>query len=101
MPGTSSSTMPMTVTACDVRLTLDALTVDLRDGRSVTVPMGWYPRLEHGAPEERANWQFTGQGEGIHWPDLDEDVAVADLVAGRGSGESQESLQRWLASRAD
>ncbi len=81
-------------------MTTDALSVDLRDGRTITVPVGWYPRLEHGAPKERSNWKFIGRGEGIHWPDLDEDVAVSDLVAGRGSGESHDSLRRWLAARA-
>jgi hypothetical protein len=69
------------------------------DGRTLTVPLAWYPRLAHGRPEERANWRLIGRGEGIHWPDLDEDISVDGLLAGRRSGESQASLARWLAER--
>lgn len=87
-------------TARDVSVTADALEVDLVDGRTLTVPVAWYPRLAHGSPEERANWRLIGRGEGIHWPDLDEDIAVGDLVAGRGSGESQDSLRRWIDARS-
>jgi hypothetical protein len=83
-----------------VMVTEDQLTVDLVDGRTVTVPLSWYPRLAHGTPEERGEWRLTGQGYGIHWPDLDEDVAVEDLLNGRPSGESQSSLQRWLKARS-
>lgn len=86
-------------TANDVSVTREALEVDLVDGRTVTVPVAWYPRLAHGAPEERANWRLVGRGEGVHWPDLDEDIAIQDLIAGRGSGESQESLRRWIEAR--
>ena len=78
----------------------DALVVELADGRTITVPLAWFPRLLHGTPAERENWRLIGAGEGIHWPDLDEDISVASLLAGRGSGESQQSLGRWLASRA-
>lgn len=77
----------------------DSLTVDLADGRSISVPLAWYPRLVHGTPEERANFRFIGVGEGIHWPDLDEDISVEGIVAGRPSGESPRSLQRWLEAR--
>jgi len=77
----------------------DALVVELVDGRTVSVPLSWYPRLLHGTPEERAHCRLIGRGEGIHWPDLDEDVSVAGILAGRGSGESGDSLRRWLASR--
>jgi uncharacterized protein DUF2442 len=77
----------------------DSLTVDLSDGRTVTVPLAWYPRLAHGTPTERNNWRLIGRGEGIHWPDLDEDISVASLLAGHPSGESQTSLHRWLESR--
>ncbi len=77
----------------------DALTVDLVDGRTVTVPLAWFPRLAHGTPDERANWRLIGGGEGMHWPDLDEDISVESLLAGRRSGETQESLRRWLNSR--
>lgn len=82
-----------------VTVTEDAVVVDLVDGRTVSVPLSWYPRLAHGTPAERANWRLIGRGEGIHWPDLDEDVSVRSLLAGRPSGETQTSLRRWLASR--
>ena len=82
-----------------VRVTADELFVELVDGRTVSVPVQWYPRLAHGSPAERQNWQIIGRGVGIHWPDLDEDIATEDLLAGRPSGESQQSFQRWLESR--
>ncbi len=82
-----------------VRVTHEELVVDLVDGRTVAVPVQWYPRLANGTPAERRNWRLIGRGEGIHWPDLDEDIAVEDLLAGRPSGESQISLQRWLKFR--
>jgi len=76
-----------------------ALVVELVDGRTIAVPLAWYPRLTHGSPAERARWRFIGQGEGIHWPDLDEDISVEGLLAGRRSGETQASLRRWLERR--
>jgi len=76
-----------------------ALTVELEDGRTVSVPLLWYPRLAHAASGERERWRFIGRGEGIHWPDLDEDISVANLLAGKRSGESQRSLKRWLEVR--
>ena len=82
-----------------VRVTHEELIVDLVDGRTVTVPVHWYPRLANGTPAERRHWRLIGRGEGIHWPDLDEDIGVEDLLAGRPSGESRTSLQRWLKSR--
>lgn len=82
-----------------VSVTDDSLVVDLVDGRSVSVPLAWYPRLAHGTPEERADFRLIGRGEGIHWPRLDDDISVEDLLAGRPSGESQQSLQRWLRER--
>lgn len=82
-----------------VRVTHEELIVDLVDGRTVTVPVQWYPRLANGTPAERRHWRLIGRGEGIHWPDLDEDIGVEDLLAGRPSGESRTSLQRWLKSR--
>jgi hypothetical protein len=85
--------------AQQVTVTDDALIVDLVDGRTVSVPVSWYPRLAHGTPAERSNWRLLGRGEGIHWADLDEDISVASLLAGRPSGETQSSLQRWLKSR--
>ena len=83
-----------------VAITEDTLSVDLADGRSISVPLAWYPRLVHGTPGERRNWRIIGDGEGIHWPDLDEDLSVEGLVFGRASGESQRSFQRWLNQRS-
>ena len=77
----------------------EALEVDLADGRTITVPLAWFPRLAHGSVTERRNWRLIGGGEGIHWPDLDEDISVESLLAGRRSGESPESLRRWLEAR--
>jgi len=85
--------------AQDVQATDDELIVALDDGRTIVVPLAWYPRLLHGTREERANWRLIGGGEGIHWPDLDEDISIEHLLAGVPSGESQRSLQKWLASR--
>jgi hypothetical protein len=77
----------------------DSLMADLADGRTITVPLAWFPRLAHGTVSERTNWRFIGSGTGIHWPDLDEDISVESLLAGRRSGEAQDSLRRWMASR--
>ena len=87
-----------TVFAQDVRVTDDTLSVDLTDGRTIAVPILWYPRLAHATPEERNHWEI-GSGIGIHWPDLDEDISVEGLLQGKSSGESQKSLQRWLDQR--
>ena len=83
----------------DVRVTDDELIVALEDGRTILVPLVWYPRLLHGTKEERQNWRLIGGGQGIHWPELDEDISVEHLLAGIPSGESQKSLQKWLANR--
>ena len=80
-------------------LTEDALVIELIDGRTITVPLTWYPRLAHGTQAERANWRLIGEGEGLHWPELDEDISVEGLLAGRRSGETQASLRRWFESR--
>jgi hypothetical protein len=77
----------------------DELVADLADGRTIAAPLAWFPRLAHGTPAERANWRFVGGGAGIHWPELDEDISVESLLAGRKSGETQESLRRWLQRR--
>jgi Protein of unknown function (DUF2442) len=87
------------VTATHVTLKKQAMVVDLADGRTLTVPLNWYPRLEHSTTKERNNWMFVGRGEGIHWPDLDEDVSVRNLLLGKPSSESQRSFQRWLEGR--
>ena len=87
------------VRAQQVVVTSDTLSVDLTDGRTIAVPLAWYPRLVHGTPEERNHWRLIGQGAGIHWPDLDEDISVENLLSGKVSGESQRSLQAWIAQR--
>jgi hypothetical protein len=86
--------------AQSVTVSEDVLTVELADGRTITVPISWYPRLVHGTTKERRKWELLGGGIGIHWPDLDEDISVQGLLAGRHSGETQVSLQRWLEGRA-
>lgn len=83
-----------------VAVTEDSLMVDLVDGRTISVPLAWYPRLLHGQPEERNNWRLIGQGEGIHWPDLDEDISAENILCGQPSAESQRSLGRWLQTRS-
>ncbi len=85
--------------AQQVAVTDDSLTVDLSDGRTIAAPLAWYPRLVHGTPQERNHWRLIGDGEGIHWPDLDEDLSVEGLLLGRPSGESQTSLKKWLVGR--
>ena len=85
--------------AQNVSVTADTLAVDLSDGRTISVPLAWFPRLLHGTPEERSNWRFIGDREGIHWPDLDEDISVENLLAGKPSAESQSSFKRWLENR--
>lgn len=86
--------------AVSAEVTADTLTVELADGRSVSVPTPWYPRLSHGTPEERANWRLIGAGEGLHWEELDEDISAEGLLAGHPPGESAASLERWLRGRA-
>ena len=85
--------------AIDLQTSDDALSVDLSDGRTISVPLAWYPRLVHGTEQERKNCRFIGNGRGIHWPDLDEDISVENLLHGQPSGESQTSLKRWLEER--
>lgn len=89
-----------TPTAVDVRVTEDTLSVDLRDGRTLQVPLAWYPRLAYATPEERNHWRLIGQGRGIHWEDIDEDISLVGLLLGKGSGESQSSFESWLRSRS-
>ena len=90
----------MTLIENSVTVTEDTLSVDLNDGRTISVPLAWYPRLLHGTQEERRNWRFIGDREGIHWPDLDEDISIENLLSGKPSGESQSSFKRWLENRA-
>lgn len=83
----------------DVTVTDDTLLIDIEDGRTISVPTGWYPRLANGTPAERANFQISGAGYGIHWSDLDEDIGIEGLLLGKKSTESSSSLERWLQKR--
>ena len=85
--------------AVGVDVTEEALIFALSDGRTITIPLSWYPRLAHATAAERENWQLIGKGEGVHWPDVDEDISVDSLVKGRPSAEGTASLQRWLTGR--
>jgi Protein of unknown function (DUF2442) len=96
---TTSSLVNEAALAKDVRVTTRSLVVELEDGRTVSVPLAWYPRLAHGSARERQRWELIGPGVGIHWPALDEDISVAGLLQGLPSGESDESFARWLGTR--
>ena len=85
--------------AQSVNITADTLRVDLSDGRTISVPLAWYPRLLHATVEERRDWRLIARGKGIHWEAIDEDISVEGLLAGRPSGESQDSFRIWLTSR--
>ena len=87
------------VLATNLHFADDSLTVDLADGRTITVPLSWYPRLEHATKHERENWEMLLDGEGFHWPDLDEDLSVDGFVKGRPSSESKRSFERWLKAK--
>jgi hypothetical protein len=93
----ASETMPPLATS--VAASDDALSVDLSDGRGISVPLAWFPRLLHATAAERENWRLIARGEGVHWPDPDDDISVTSLLAGRPSEESPKSLQRWLDAR--
>jgi Protein of unknown function (DUF2442) len=86
--------------AVTVSVNAAEVSVDLHDGRTIIAPLAWFPRLVHATTKERNNWRLMGKGMGIHWPDLDEDISISNLLRGQPSGESQRSLQRWLAARA-
>jgi hypothetical protein len=88
------------VRAADVKVTDNELAVHLVDGRTLAVPLAWYPRLLRGTAQERMEWRLIGGGVGIHWPGLDEDISVESLLAGRRSAETQDSLKHWLEQRA-
>ena len=87
--------------AIDVKVSEDTLIVELSDGRTIAVPLDWYPRLTHASEEEKANWRIIGGGHGIHWEDIDEDISVEGLLAGKPSGESQASFKKWLEKRGN
>lgn len=95
----SSTTEAFSARAKEVMVTEDTLTVELADGRSISIPLAWYPRLAHGTPEERSDWRLIGEGTGVRWPMLDEDISLENLLIGRASGESQRSLKRCLERR--
>ena len=100
MNGTPSAVVAFTLPrVVNVTIDDDTLSVDLEDGRTVSVPIGWYPRLAHGTPAERANFQISGAGYGIHWPELDEDIGVEGLVLGKRFTEGPASFARWLQRR--
>jgi len=85
--------------ATDVALTDEEMTVGLADGRRIMVPLAWYPRLLSASPPQRQNWRLLGEGYAIEWPDLDKHISIEGLLAGRMSGESRQSLERWLERR--
>jgi hypothetical protein len=85
--------------ALDLTVASGRIMVNLADGRVLSVPLAWYPRLVHATDAERANWRLLGGGYAIEWPDLDEHIGVAGLLAARRSGESPESFRKWLAAR--
>jgi hypothetical protein len=85
--------------AARVEVSPETLSVELVDGRTIAVPLAWYPRLAHATGHERESWRLIGGGWGIHWPALDEDISVANLLTGQPSSESQSSLNAWLAGR--
>src|SRR5438552_585185 len=87
------------VAAENVIVTKDSLKIDLADGRTIEAPLTWYPRLLHASAKERSRWRLIGRGEGIHWPDLDEDISVENVLLGHHSGESQRSFKKWLDGR--
>ena len=95
-----TSTIEIRIPEAEAALvTEDALQVELSDGRTLSVPLAWYPRLVYATPEERNNWELLGEGQGIRWPNLDEDISIEGLIAGRPSGESQRSFERWLEAK--
>jgi hypothetical protein len=83
----------------NIMVTADTLTVDLSDGRTISVPLAWYPRLMHATPKELKNWRLIGKGQEVHWEDIDEDISIEGLLIGRPSGESQASFKKWLQTR--
>ncbi|HUQ68915.1 MAG TPA: DUF2442 domain-containing protein [Planctomycetaceae bacterium] len=96
----SSAIEQVAALATQVEVTDDTVTVQLADGRTIAAPLAWYPRLLQATVEERAEWRLTAGGRGIHWPSVDEDISVANLLAGQPSMESQSSFQKWLQGRS-
>ena len=94
-----SATEIVVPAATGISTTDDTLSVELADGRSISVPLAWFPRLLHASAAERAKWELIGHGTGIHWPLIEEDISIEGLIAGRPSTEGAKSLNRWLAGR--
>ncbi len=97
--GMNSLHLEIEILAEDISITEDTLSVQLSDGRSLTVPLAWFPRLLHADKKEKENYRLIGKGTGLHWPDLDEDISIEGLILGRRSNESPASLERWLSKR--
>ncbi len=97
----SSLTLENEPIAVNVTLSAQQLTIDLADGRSMSIPLEWYPRLMNASKVERLNWKLLGDGYAIEWPDIDEHIGIESVIAGRRSEESLQSLNAWLATRAD
>src|SRR6184192_4378726 len=95
----SLSVEKLAAMASRVEITEDTLSVELSDGRTIAAPLDWFPRLRSGTVKERNEWRLIGGGSGIHWPALDEDISVANLLAGRPSMESPSSFKKWQAAR--
>ncbi len=97
MSGTLSATVSLALPRLvSISVNDDTLAVDLEDGRTISVPVSWYPRLAHGTPDEKAHFETSGGGYGIYWPDLDEDISIEGMLLGRKSTESPASFERWL-----
>jgi hypothetical protein len=86
--------------ATQINVTDEKLIIELLDGRSLTIPLSWYPRLLNASHQERQNWQLLGDGYAIEWIDLDEHIGIEGLLAGKRSGESDQSYARWLVTRS-
>lgn len=95
----STLTLEIEPLARSLEISVNSMVIELTDGRRLSVPLSWYPRLLHATDSERDNWQLLGDGYAIEWPDLDEHIGVEGLLAGRRSGEGDSSLKRWLATR--
>lgn len=78
----------------DVNVSEDALTVDLADGRTIIVPLVWYPRLLEATPEQRSHWEVSGAGYGIHWPEINEDLSTEGLLRGAPAAAEPAGLRR-------
>ncbi len=98
---TTSNVETRAAMAVDLRISPEKLSVELTDGRTISVPLEWFPRLVHADQSERENWELCGNGGSIHWPDLDEDIGVEHLLAGIKSGESERSFNRWLQAKKE